>query len=397
MLGGLKSYVKGGVFVALTLAVILLGIKTAISGQVPETSELFSFILKFGVVLYMCIGTGLTELVYKGGSALITDLPNYLMSQISDEFCNYQSRDYGDNQKYAYVLAWDILDCRISHYLLVGVAGAIPSLASLLPFGALQIIIPLILSIQILIGILLLVFIIFILSLAANFLHMMVLAMLSLGILTYAGFIFVPMMLFSYTEGYFKKWWQGLVSCALQPVIISAFMSVTFLAFDNIMYKDCGFKPPENSDKPVWTVTASGPKENECKKRLGYQIFDLLTSKDVTGTEVGLLFHYSIIKASFNQIGELLKSLIQALFFCYLFMLIATKGGEFASQLTSGPNIGKHAVSAGALINALLAKLGTKPNKDKNSGSQASQSTGSGSTASQSTGSGSTASKAARK
>jgi type IV secretion system protein VirB6 len=407
-LSGLKRYVKGGVFAALTLYVILFGIKIAFSGEPPQTKDLFSFILKFGVVLYMCVGTGLTDIVYKGGTALITGLPNYLMGASTGQFCNYQPSHYEDS-KYAYLLAWDILDCRISHYLVIGLSGIAPAFGVLLPFGALQIIILLVFSLQIVTGLMLLVFGIFILSLAANFLHMTLLAILGLGVLTYAGFIFVPMMLFSYTEGYFTKWWQGLVSCALQPVIISAFMSLTFLAFDNIMYQGCTFQETTTPDKTfkgittkgktVWIPEAkSGSQESSCKKTLGYQIFNL-AKPNLTNESTGLLFKFSIFTASFSQMVALLKAGIQALLFCYLFMMLAKKGGEFASKLTSGPNIGKFAVSAGAVIDAAISKLGAKPGgaKNKGSGSQASKSTGSGSKASAGKASGSKASKAARK
>ena len=80
ILQGLKDNLKNAVFVALVLYIVLLGIKVTTSGEIPKKSEFFTAILKIGFVLYFIQGTGLQDIVYQGGRAVMSSLSNFLMA-----------------------------------------------------------------------------------------------------------------------------------------------------------------------------------------------------------------------------------------------------------------------------------------------------------------------------
>ena len=228
----LQDYVQNIVVALLILSVVLLGIKISLKGEVPHTGEIFAFILKIGTILYFCVGTGLTDLVYTGGMALLTELPNYTIGASTNFICNYKASYYPDG--YSYLLTWDILDCRILHYLGMGIANSAFSM-----LGLITILLPAFFVFQIIFGLLLICYGIFVLSLAASFLYSMVIAMVGLAILTYLGLICIPMMLFEYTHSIYSSWWKLTLSFALQPVIFVTVISLVFAVFDNLLYNGC--------------------------------------------------------------------------------------------------------------------------------------------------------------
>ena len=96
----LKDNLKNAVYAALLLYVVLLGIKVTTSG-IPEKREFFMAILKFGFVLYFALGDGLNDYVYKGGTAAMTDLSNYVMQAGTGTFCQFTAKDYDPGYEYS--------------------------------------------------------------------------------------------------------------------------------------------------------------------------------------------------------------------------------------------------------------------------------------------------------
>lgn len=406
----LQKYVAGVVGAVLTLATVLLGIKVMLKGSVSK-AEVLTFLFKFGAILWLCLGDGMTNFVYKGAMAILGDLPSFLMGASTGLICNYDPSLYPPEM--SYLRTWDIIDCRLAHYLLIGIADQTGTSISgeptwsYLPFGILEAIFPLTIALQGIIAIIFILLGIFLLSLMANFLYIVVLAMLSLALLTFVGFIFVPMMIFDPTKDIFKKWWQAVLSCALQPAVIAGIMSMVFLVFDKIVYNGCqsncsssctqttctnGNCTPgsctwncsggdfqiasSKSGKTTWTIPSKPMPKEPCASSIGYKLFVLMNPASISWMNMILVeLPYFDGGMTASDLVSLLKAAVSALLFCYLFMMIASKGSEFASKLTSGPEIGKWAVSASALLDAVMSALNKespKKGEDEGSGSEGS-------------------------
>lgn len=359
ILKNLQAQLKTAVYAALMLYIVLLGIKITTSGKPPSKQELLTAILKFGFVLYFTIGSGLNEIVYQGGRAAMSSLSNFLVQASTGKLCYFSGYERG----YEYLAMWDTIDCRIGHYLFIGMTkiagGAMGTV-----FGVFCLIIPLLFSLQIMLGFFLILFGVFVISIATSIVHFFILAMIGLGLMTYFGVIFVPMVLFSFTKQFFDSWWKMSVSFTLQPVVMSAFIAFPFLIFDYVMYADCDFIQRGN----LWFVkkTFQSPA---CMESLGYQLNDIFASDSSPLSTIRTLF-FDIVIVTWSRFDVITAAVIKILFFCYLFMLFAEQGGELAAKITDGPAIGKFATSAGKVFNDFIDKITKKPENDKKGGAQ---------------------------
>jgi type IV secretion system protein VirB6 len=368
ILKNLQAQLKNAVYAALMLYMVLLGIKVTTSGKPPTKQEVFTAILKFGFVLYFTIGSGLNEIVYQGGRAAMSSLSNFLVQASTGKICYFSGYDRG----YEYLAMWDTIDCRIGQYLFVGLTKAVSGfVASAL--GVFTLIIPLLFSLQIMLGFFLIIFGIFIISIAASIVHFFLLAMIGLALMTYFGVIFVPMILFSFTQQFFKNWWTMTLSFVLQPVVMSAFIAFPFLVFDYVMYADCDFA----QDGKIWLIK-KGFQSSACMESLGYKLSDIFASDSPTKIIRGLFFDFAVVNVTraWGSFGELSVALLKTLFFCYLFMLFAEQGGDLAAKITDGPAIGKFATSAGKIFNDFIDKITKKPEDNKDGGKGGAQGSG---------------------
>ena len=253
-------------------------------------------------------------------------------------------------------------------------------------FGVIGVIVPLFLSVEIILAFFFILFGVFILSIAANIFHFFVLAMIGLALMTYFGVIFVPMILFSATRHLFDNWWRITVSFVLQPVVMTTFIAFPLLLLDNIMGYDntlCELTPTEKSRKikncedgntncttvtrsaTTWTI--SGIVKDGCKDSLGYKMTSVFDANFLQNKSK-IFFDIVIPKTTSATLLDMLSALLKTLFFCYLFLMLAEKGGDIASQITSGPQIGAYAIGAAKVFNAFMNKIMKKPGKGKGKG-----------------------------
>jgi type IV secretion system protein VirB6 len=359
ILKNLQAQLKNAVYAALMLYIVLLGIKITASGKPPSKQEIFTAILKFGFVLYFTIGSGLNEIVYQGGRAAMSSLSNFLIQASTGKLCYFSGYERG----YEYLAMWDTIDCRIGHYLFIGMnkiaGGAMGTI-----FGVFCLIIPLLFSLQIMLGFFLALFGIFVISIATSIVHFFILAMIGLALMTYFGVIFVPMVLFSFTKKFFENWWTMAVSFTLQPVVMSAFIAFPFLIFDYVMYADCDFIQRGN----LWFIKKTF-QSSSCMESLGYQLNDIFVGGASPLRTIRTLF-FDIVIITWGKFDVISAALLKILFFCYLFMLFAEQGGDLAARITDGPAIGGFATNAGKVLNDFINKITKKPEGDKKGGDQ---------------------------
>jgi len=394
-LPGLQNGLRNTVMVALVLYVVLFGIKLVTSGKMTSKGEFFMFILKFALVLYFSVGllgadgnyhNGLTDLIYPGGMAAMTSFSDFVMSASSSSgLCYYDPSQYNDG--YQYLALWDSLDCRVAYYLglyLVnpGSGGVVSGI-----YGILGTIIPAFFSLEIVFVILIIVYGIFVLSVAVYFVHFYVIAMIFFAITVYIGVIIVPLALFSYTKDYFDSWLKLIISYVIQPVIVTAFMAMMLLMFDMIVYGNCNFTANTTSipGYTTWTMDgttcsdANDPRccqgaysstcsVTDCQSSLGWIFLGSLSNSFVNPDTSAIFFDYTTIDASqVAALPTLIETLLKVLLFIYLLSLFGEDLGGFAERLTDGINIGQFATDPGKLFESIMKKITEGAKKAANS------------------------------
>ena len=387
-LPGLQQNLRQAVMVAIILYIILFGIKLVTNHQMVSKGEFFMLFFKIALVLYFSVGmkldngkfeSGLSDFVYPAGLSAMTSFSNFVMDGSSAHgLCRYDSSSYDEG--YEYLALWDSLDCRVGYYLglyLIKDSGVSKNGFASGIYGILGTIIPAFLSLEIVFLILMIIYGIFILSIAVYFVHFYVIAMVAFAITVYIGVIIVPMALFSYTKQFFDTWVKVLFSYVLQPVVVTAFMAFLLLVFDNVIYGNCQFKHSTVfGSYDAWTIDGSActdPNDSrcsdsseDCKKSIGW-IFLGALDHEFLESKSAIFFDYTILSSQFNDLisKDIIGKLLKLLLFIYLLSLFAHDLGGFAATLTGGTNIGKLATDPEALFKKLVQAAGSSKKKPK--------------------------------
>ena len=379
-LPALQKNLRTTVMIAIVLYIILFGVKLVTSNQLISKNEFFMLILKIALVLYFSVGikgnndqyeSGLTTLIYPGGMAAMTSFSTFVMGAASSGgLCNYNANDYDPG--YEYLALWDNLDCHVAYYLglyMIKDSGVSSNAFASGIYGILGTIIPMLLSLELVLVILVIIYGLFVLAVAIYFVHFYVIAMVAFSIAVYVGVIVVPFALFSYTKQFFDAWVKLLLSYVLQPVIVTVFLAFLLLVFDSVIYGNCNFKKGNVfGSYDTWTIDGSActdPKNprctnlTQCKDTFGWLFLGAL-DKDFVDTKSAIFFDYAVVGAEFKAIPDLAGTALKIVLFIYLLALFAEDLGSFASRLTSGPNIGQLAKDPAAMFKDIMKAITSK-------------------------------------
>lgn len=362
-----QKRLKNAVTAVLVLALILFSIK-AMSGGVRSPQEMYMLIIKFALVIYFTTGStmshyygeltrlsnGLSEIVLKASSG-------------SKGICNYKAEDYendraGKKVSYIYLAPWDRLDCRILFYLgapleeiggKIG-TGSVVTLAILLCAAPVLLVAGSIIGIilaggQILVAIVCIFMAILMMLVILWLCYVFILSLVALSVIVILSPLFIPMVLFQHTKGYFDGWLKELITYSLYPVILFAFLSFMFIACDKIFYRGLSFEQDkEYEDK----LRASGSskkqwfklKKGECASNPNTLACMLQEWKWEKAALLGLI-DFKYVEFSNSILGELLK-LCLVLFLFYHFLTIlpgmaAELAGNHRAALGSGHTPGQ--------------------------------------------------------
>ena len=417
-----QNAMRNAVRAASILYVILFGIKMAIGGELPSKGEFFYLAGRYILVLYFSIGISVGTTTDSSGNPIYSDgimtyvlplfeggsqaLVNMVYSSAGARgLCAYDPATYPPNTSspfpatYGYLALWDSLDCRMLYYLgldlarlsnlatsaaqatggaaagAAGAAGAgggtVTMKTLLIAIGAptfFGLILPALLSFQIIFAVFTIAFTVFLLSIVMYLINIFVLCTIGMTILIYMAPIFVPMVLFQPTKGYFEAWLKLLSSYALQPMVISAYMALMLTVFDQTMFGNCQFSnhsiavqigsstklipffllcdPDNPSGGCLSTITDTSA--TPCKETIGYQVNPIHSGTSFTTELDALFFKITILKAS--VVGNMLSGLITLCLFGYLFYKFAEMLGEFAAEITGGTDVGKSAGNPMAVV-----------------------------------------------
>ena len=247
----------------------------------------------------------------------------------------------------------------------------------------LSLLLPAFLSFQLIFMVFAIIFFVFFLSVVIYFVNLTVISIILLGILIYLAPVFVLMVLFEVTKGYYEGWLKLTASYALQPMVVAAYIAMMMTIYDQTMFGDCRFAEtavevisstgeareniplftlcdPNNDGNCKSTVTACLEGEEncnlddnitQCKDSVGYILNPINSENAEFVDEINaIFFNITILKS--RVVSDLLTGLITLCLFGYLFYKFADMLSEFAGELTGGPGLGSSAGDPMALVKA---------------------------------------------
>ncbi|WP_425384248.1 type IV secretion system protein [Wolbachia endosymbiont (group B) of Eupithecia inturbata] len=421
-----QGRLKNTVTAVLVLALILFSIKV-MSGGVRSPQEMYMLIIKFALVIYFTTGSTMSH--YYGELTKLSNGLSEIVLKASSEsknICNYEAgKDYeydraGQKVSYSYLAPWDRLDCRILFYLgapLDGIGGKIgtggvATLAVLLGAAPVLLVAGSVIGIifaggQILVALVCIFMAILLMMVILWMCYVFILSLVALSVIVILSPLFIPMVLFQHTKGYFDGWVKELITYSLYPVILFAFLSFMFIACDKIYFKNLNFKLDESykNEQPDKSYEKKQAEISYSKKKQWFKLKDGECDKNET-TLACMMQNYSFKKSSIlglfdftymefgsSLIGELLKlCLVLFLFYHFLNVLpgmAAELAGNHRAALGSGSTpaqmvnkalsaakaaAGGAGQVAAAAVNKARGAIGGGGDDNKGSGSSSSES-----------------------
>ncbi len=415
-----QKRLKNTVTAVLVLALILFSIK-AMSGGDQRPQEMNMVIIKFALVIYFTTGSTMSH--YYGELTRLSNGLSEIVLKASSEskgICNYKAgTDYeytraGKRVSYSYLAPWDRLDCRILFYLgapLDGIGGKIgtggvATLAVLLGAAPVLLVAGSVIGIifaggQILVALVCIFMAVLMMMVILWLCYVFILSLVALSVIIILSPLFIPMVLFQHTKGYFEGWVKELITYSLYPVILFAFLSFMFIACDKIYFKNLNFELDESykNEQPDKSYEKKQAEISYSKKKQWFKLKDGECDKNET-TLACMMQNYSFKKSSIlglfdftymefgsSLIGELLKLCLVLFLFYHFLNILPGMAAELAgnhraalgSGQTPGQIVGKALsaakAAAGGVAGAAAKKLsGGDKSKSRGSGSSSSES-----------------------
>ncbi|ONI56156.1 virB6 [Wolbachia pipientis wUni] len=418
-----QKRLKNTVTAVLVLALILFSIK-AMSGGVQRPQEMYMLIIKFALVIYFTTGSTMSH--YYGELTRLSNGLSEIVLKASSEskgICNYKAgTDYeytraGKRVSYSYLAPWDRLDCRILFYLgapLDGIGGKIgtggvATLAVLLGAAPVLLVAGSVIGIifaggQILVALVCIFMAVLMMMVILWLCYVFILSLVALSVIIILSPLFIPMVLFQHTKGYFEGWVKELITYSLYPVILFAFLSFMFIACDKIYFKNLNFELDESykNEQPDKSYEKKQAEISYSKKKQWFKLKNGECDKNET-TLACMMQNYSFKKSSIlglfdftymefgsSLIGELLKLCLVLFLFNHFLNILPGMAAELAgnhraalgSGQTPGQMVGKALSAAKAAAGGVAGVAGAAAKKL--SGGDKSKSRGSGSSSSES-------------
>ncbi|MBA8757503.1 MULTISPECIES: TrbL/VirB6 family protein [Wolbachia] len=404
-----QKRLKNTVTAVLVLALILFSIK-AMSGGVRSPQEMYMLIIKFALVIYFTTGSTMSH-YYGELTRLSSGLSEIVLKASSESkgICNYEANDYKySTRNYSYLAPWDRLDCRILFYLgapLDGIGGKIgtggvATLAVLLGAAPVLLVAGSVIGIifaggQILVALVCIFMAVLMMMVILWLCYVFILSLVALSVIIILSPLFIPMVLFQHTKGYFDGWVRELITYSLYPVILFAFLSFMFIACDKIYYNNLNFEPDKSYEDKQAKPSASKKKQwfklkdGECDKN-ETTLACMMQNYSFKKSSILGLFDFTYMEFGSSLIGELLKLCLVLFLFYHFLNILPGMAAELAgnhraalgSGQTPGQMVGKALSAAKAAAGGVAGVAGAAAKKL--SGGDKSKSRGSGSSSSES-------------
>lgn len=389
-----QEAMKKSVGAALILYVMFYGFKVVLNNEYVHLNKVATFILKFLFVVYFSVGlgsyydqtgknvshNGMTETVLPMLLQLTSDFTEIVfLSGGSQGLCNYDPSKY--EAGYEFYRVWDAIDCRVGYYfglqllynlgssgfLSGGSTSAYGNIASnAADFGppgtegieALKkpgmltffvVMFGFFMAGNIIIVLCSMIFGIIFLSVIFYFLNVYLVSMVTLYVMVYISPIFVPMLLFERTKGYFDAWTKIIVSCALQPAVVGGFVALLLTMYDSIFFGNCEYLRHDYNSSGInfstFELREPASEPEKCINSTGYKLIKFYLGQ---GWEKKTLLIFEI--TTLSDFLDLALSMVYMVVYVFIFYFAIQSVNEFISDLTSGPNMSSVVVSPTALM-----------------------------------------------
>jgi type IV secretion system protein VirB6 len=395
---GFQEAMKAAVRAALILYVMVYGFKLVMNKEYADLNKIALFLVKFFFVVYFAVGLGTktltngVEVSHNGMTELalpiFTELTTSFAEMVffaggSQGLCSFDPDKYEDG--YSFYRLWDAIDCRVGYYLgmqilynIGDVIGSIPggtttavgkaieigkykdnvnkykALTKEGSFSFFVVLCAFFLGGNIIIVVLGLVFAVVLMSVLLYFISAYLVCLVTLYVMAYISPIFVPMLLFDRTKGYFDSWLKIVVSCTLQPAVIAGFIAMLLTMYDSAIYGNCEFQRYDYTagdfSFSTFELRLPDAEEEKCESSLGYK---LLAYYNGAGWESKDVLLFTLV--SLRDILNVLPSLVYVVIYVIVFYFFIQSVNEFASDITGGPSLSAVTTSPTALIDKAMA------------------------------------------
>jgi type IV secretory pathway VirB6-like protein len=363
-----QTALQNTIRMALSMAIMFFGVSILIGGGGITKKQIIPFIVKIAFVMYFATGNEWQSWVLNGvldGSAELSDimfrtdsLTGTTSSNVNDgtgqiitkyvtdasvdqtkldgcQFPRYNYADTNESTKYnyaayppgkEYLRIWDTLDCKISRALGYGVEVSVPNLVMMILGGFLTG------GAGVIFVVATFAFAFCLIALTIRALHIFILSTIAIIILFYVSPITITMIMFGKTKDIFKKWWENVLSFALQPMVLFAYLGIFLTLFDNVIMGDVSFIG-DGKNVPK-TVSCAGAAANTSV----YCIFNMPISGEggevKTNDQLKILGLGLPVLANMNQTK--ISSLIKAGVLLFILLSFMDKISDLAKSLVGG-------------------------------------------------------------
>ena len=340
----LRTVIKLG----LTIAITIIGINILLGGKLMDRKDISMFVIKLGLVSYFALGNAWQTTFFNGIFNAGTSISNIVMQpdagkpEYKLDGCQFPRYNYNDDKEKTrytkpsyspgkeYLKIWDTLDCKIAKALGFGPEVTVPNIIRMTIAGFFT-------------GGLGIVFIIagymcafFMISLTVRALHIFLMSSIAIVLMIYVSPITITLSLFKRTEGVFTKWRKNLISFALQPIVLFAYLGILVSIFDitiigSARFEGDGINAPKN-------IICNDDADTDSL----YCIFKIAEIKNFDGFEaigIGIPILVGIT-------SDKLTTVIKAAFILFIFTQFLEKITNLAATLTGGAELKGAGISA---------------------------------------------------
>lgn len=358
-----QGALKTAVFAALIIYTIIYGFKMATDTSYINIEKSSMFVIKMILVMYFTIGLQGVSGTSKNGMVddvlpfLESALPEFayliFKSSAAKGLCVFDSSKYKSNAG-IYALG-DMIDCHIAYYLGLQLFNASnsPHDDLSISMSIFVVIFGFLIGANYVLVLCMVAFAIVFISIILHFISLYLVCLITLYLMAYLSVIFIPMVLFERTKGYFNSWLKITLSCVLQPGLQLAFVVILISIYDAAIYKNCEFHRYDHDVgcKKFSTFELTVPQFNgaECKNSAGYKISQYYNGNGWDTINVILFpIHYIV------DFLSLLPEMMFIFIITVIFYFFSKSVGQFVADVTNGPIMDAVVISPTKLIDAAM-------------------------------------------
>jgi len=390
------DYLRKTIGAILTLYVIGYGIKLLSSYGFQDGQFSFNFswgdaimrVIKMLLVVYFTVGVNVFSVFNTNVSKTLqngmidvalpllqkttTDLANIVFSagrsNVNGGLCQFDPTTYSDG--YTYYALFDAIDCRIGYYLGYGlIYNSMPASSRFSPntFAIFKVISAFLLSNPILVIFNIFFIYVFLNVLLVTFVGTFIVYSVMIAVMVFISPLVIPLVLFEKTKNSFDAWFKMTLSFALQPGIMSVFIAIMFMVFDQAMYGDCVFTKSTYQLGTARTVVAydiSNTNTSTCSDSFGWKMYQYYSGSQNWHTKNSLFWSNDAITTDATYTLAAFKLAVIS----FVIYKVAMQAKGFAASVTGGIHIDLGGGgSGGAGASGGGGKSGGKKNKGNDS------------------------------